>query len=380
MGSPLSPVMAEIFMEHLEDIAFKDGFTAFGVKMFKRYVDDIFVIIETGKEVALLDHLNGLFTGQISFTMEREENGMLAFLDSLVIRDQGLIKTKVYRKPTNSERYLNFHSNHPLNVKKGIITGMVDRAFSLCHEQYLGDEIQHIRQILLRNSYPKHLVETTIKKRMLKLKNPNFSIRQDRDPGMKTICIPYYPGLGEGIRKIARTIGYKVAFTSQPNLLSILRSDKVKIQPDRLPGVVYSINCSCGKRYIGETGHTLLHRLNEHKAALTRYKNAEKRLRGEVVEHRGRPQRKDPGDVMKEAVHASAWVEHSVDCPLALNNTSCSVLQREKDYRIKKIKEAFYIRHNVCITRDEGVDISKIWSVVASKTGCALLEPTNGSS
>uniref|UniRef100_A0A5S6Q3I9 Reverse transcriptase domain-containing protein n=1 Tax=Trichuris muris TaxID=70415 RepID=A0A5S6Q3I9_TRIMR len=66
MGSPLSPVMAEIFMEHLEDIAFKDGFTAFGVKMFKRYVDDIFVIIETGKEIALLDHLNGLFTGQIS--------------------------------------------------------------------------------------------------------------------------------------------------------------------------------------------------------------------------------------------------------------------------------------------------------------------------
>uniref|UniRef100_A0A5S6R3C8 Reverse transcriptase domain-containing protein n=1 Tax=Trichuris muris TaxID=70415 RepID=A0A5S6R3C8_TRIMR len=91
MGSPLSPVVAEIFMEHLEVLAFKDGFSSLGVKMFKRYVDDIFVIIEKDKEVALLDHLNSIFAGKITFTMEREENGKLAFLDCLVIRDQGHI-------------------------------------------------------------------------------------------------------------------------------------------------------------------------------------------------------------------------------------------------------------------------------------------------
>uniref|UniRef100_A0A5S6QQD0 Reverse transcriptase domain-containing protein n=1 Tax=Trichuris muris TaxID=70415 RepID=A0A5S6QQD0_TRIMR len=171
MGSSLSPVVAEMFMEHLKDIAFPDGFSVFGVKMFKRYVDDIFVIMEQGKEVALLDHLNVLFPGKVNFTMEREEKGKLPFLDSLVIRDQGHIKTKVFRKPTNSERYLNFFSNHPLNVKKGIITGMVDRAYFLRHGDYLKDEIKHISQTLLRNGYPKKFAEATISERLLKLRN-----------------------------------------------------------------------------------------------------------------------------------------------------------------------------------------------------------------
>uniref|UniRef100_A0A5S6Q348 Reverse transcriptase domain-containing protein n=1 Tax=Trichuris muris TaxID=70415 RepID=A0A5S6Q348_TRIMR len=382
MGSPLSPVVAEIFMEHLEVLAFKDGFSSMGVKMFKRYVDDIFVIIEKDKEGALLDHLNSIFAGKITFTMEREENGKLAFLDCLVIRDQGHIKTKVFRKPTNSERYLNFHSNHPLFVKKGIITGMVDRAYSLCHVQYLADEIKYIKRILLQNGYPKYFMETTIRERMLKLQIPGRPAhkRQVEEPGLKSICIPYYPGIGEGIRKIARTIGYRVVFKSLPSLFSLLRSDKVKIQPDGQAGVVYCIKSNCGARYIGETRHTLPHRLNEHKMALTRYKNAEKRLRGEFFVTIGRPQRKDPGDVMKEAVKSSAWVEHSVDCQLALNiNTSCSILEREQDFRLRKIKEAFYIRHNPCINRDEGVEISKIWSVVAFMTDCASIRATRHS-
>uniref|UniRef100_A0A5S6QYP8 Reverse transcriptase domain-containing protein n=1 Tax=Trichuris muris TaxID=70415 RepID=A0A5S6QYP8_TRIMR len=216
-----------MFMERFEDIAFPDGFSAFGAKMFKRYVDDIFVIIEDGKEVALLEHLNALFPGKVIFTMEREEKGKLVFVDSLVIRDQGHIKTKVFRKPTNSERLLN-------------------------------------------------------------LRNLDLNKRQARETPTKTICIPYYPGLGEGIRKIARSIGYTVASKSLPNLMSILRSDKIRIQ------------------YFGETGHTLPHRQNEHKMAVTRYKNAEKRLRGEIVESRVTQQVKDPDDVMKEAVNASA--------------------------------------------------------------------------
>uniref|UniRef100_A0A5S6Q7Z4 Reverse transcriptase domain-containing protein n=1 Tax=Trichuris muris TaxID=70415 RepID=A0A5S6Q7Z4_TRIMR len=232
MGSPLSPAEAEMFMEHLEDIAFPDGFSVSGVKMFKRYADDIFVIIEEDKEVALLEHLNVLFPGKVIFTMEREEKGKLAFLDSIVIRDQGHIKTKVFSKSTNSERYLNFFSNHPLNMKKGIITGMVDKSYYLCHGDYLKDEIKHISQTLLRNGYPKKFGEATISERLLKLRNTDLNKRQARETPLKTIFIPYYPGLGKGIRKIARSIGYTVAFKRLPNLMTILRSDKVRIQSE----------------------------------------------------------------------------------------------------------------------------------------------------
>ncbi|KFD48338.1 hypothetical protein M513_10830, partial [Trichuris suis] len=50
MGSPLSPVLAEVFTEHLEDRAFSEADHSILPHLFKRSVDDIFVIIESGQE------------------------------------------------------------------------------------------------------------------------------------------------------------------------------------------------------------------------------------------------------------------------------------------------------------------------------------------
>uniref|UniRef100_A0A5S6QX89 GIY-YIG domain-containing protein n=1 Tax=Trichuris muris TaxID=70415 RepID=A0A5S6QX89_TRIMR len=251
---------------------------------------------------------------------------------------------------------------------------MVDRAINLCDDETLKEEINHIKKTLLQNDYPKRFIDDTIKERIRKRKNNDIRRNKGRETKKKTICIPYYPGIGEQIRKIAKNFGYTIAFKSLKDLRSILRSDKVKIPTDKKPGVVYAINCGCGARYFGETGHTGLHRLKEHQMALTRYRNAEKRLRGETVISRGRPQERDPATIMKEAVNTSAWVEHSVDCPVAENRFNFSILNREDDYRIRKIKEAFFIRHNECINRDEGTEISNIWSIVAIQTGCAIQE------
>ncbi|KFD66818.1 LOW QUALITY PROTEIN: hypothetical protein M514_20962 [Trichuris suis] len=101
-----------------------DSFTG-RVKLFKRYVDDIFAIVKKGHEEAFLYHLNGLFTEHVKFTIEKEHGGRLPFLDALVIKDGHRLKTTVYRKPTNTDRYLNYHSHHPKSVKIGIVTGML---------------------------------------------------------------------------------------------------------------------------------------------------------------------------------------------------------------------------------------------------------------
>nr|VZI08527.1 unnamed protein product [Spirometra erinaceieuropaei] len=55
--------------------------------------------------------LNAVFP-DIQFTMEEEENKQLAFLDVLVCRkDCGGLKTKVFRKATNTTQILQFNSN-----------------------------------------------------------------------------------------------------------------------------------------------------------------------------------------------------------------------------------------------------------------------------
>ena len=83
MGSPLSPGIANIFMEHFEDLAIR---TATNQPSFwLRYVDDTVVIWRHGQK-GLEDfpnHFNSI-RSSIQFTMEVEQARELPFLDVLV--------------------------------------------------------------------------------------------------------------------------------------------------------------------------------------------------------------------------------------------------------------------------------------------------------
>uniref|UniRef100_A0A5S6Q8W6 Reverse transcriptase domain-containing protein n=1 Tax=Trichuris muris TaxID=70415 RepID=A0A5S6Q8W6_TRIMR len=151
MGSPLSPMLAEVFMEHFEQIAFDDINLNIRPICFKRYDDDIFAITPAGREEQFLEHLNMLYPENIVLTIEKETDNKLAFSDALVIQGEDRLTTTVYRKPTNPDAYLHFTSHHPLSVKTGIVAGMVDRAIAICDKNFLGEELQHIKRIFTEN-------------------------------------------------------------------------------------------------------------------------------------------------------------------------------------------------------------------------------------
>ena len=68
----------------------------------------------------------------VQFTVEKEENGYLPFLDSLLTRESdGSISTSVYRKKTHTGQYLQFSSHHPLAHKKSVITTLFHHATAL---------------------------------------------------------------------------------------------------------------------------------------------------------------------------------------------------------------------------------------------------------
>ena len=61
----------------------------------------------------LLHHLNNI-RPTIKFTMEVEESGSLALLDTRVIRKEEVKPDiTVYLKQTHTDRYLNFRSHYP---------------------------------------------------------------------------------------------------------------------------------------------------------------------------------------------------------------------------------------------------------------------------
>ena len=71
--------------------------------IWKRYVDDTFVIWPHGREKLeyFLHHINHLHK-DITFTVEVEEDHKIAFLDVQIIRNNSTLETLVYCKPTHT--------------------------------------------------------------------------------------------------------------------------------------------------------------------------------------------------------------------------------------------------------------------------------------
>ena len=104
MGSPLGPVLANIFMVELKQniipTLFKD------ISLWKRYVDDTICFVISNRISHVLESLNS-FCSNIKFTVKIEKGNIIAFLDILLIRSKDLINTTVYRKKTNTDLYIN---------------------------------------------------------------------------------------------------------------------------------------------------------------------------------------------------------------------------------------------------------------------------------
>ena len=119
MCSSLSPVLAYIYMEYFEEMAL--GFISLKPSMWLRYVDVTFILWPHQEDVQiLLDHMNSI-QPSIQFTMEKEQDNKLPFLDVLVTCTEQEFRSSVYCAPTFTGQYLNFNSHHPYTVKKGIV-------------------------------------------------------------------------------------------------------------------------------------------------------------------------------------------------------------------------------------------------------------------
>ncbi|XP_072048616.1 uncharacterized protein [Amphiura filiformis] len=109
-GSPVSPIVANLYMEWLEQEALATAPLDIKPRLWKRYVDDVLEIVNKGSAEPLTEHLNQIDnTGNIKFTYETEENQQIPFLDTLIVKKpDGSIKLLVYRKKTHTDQYLHF--------------------------------------------------------------------------------------------------------------------------------------------------------------------------------------------------------------------------------------------------------------------------------
>ena len=217
-----------------------------------------------------LQHIN---TGDpsIQFTVEEaKEDGSIPFLDTIIRPEaDGTFTIGVYRKPTHTDLYLPWDSNHNIAAMYSVINTLSHRALTICSTPELAEEeLQHLENVLEQCKYPKWPVRKIIKKHQKEKKQTP----KTKYPAKCHIVVPYSQGIGESVKNICKKQGVDVHFKGGQTLKNILVSPKDKDNITSKSSVIYSYTCGmidCDEENIGESGKTFGERYKEHLKALS---------------------------------------------------------------------------------------------------------------
>ena len=172
-----------------------------------RFVDDVFAIIKRAATEHFLEHLNRQ-NNAIQFTIEREKNGELPFMDTTVCwLPNGKLATNTYGKPTHTGRFLQYNSDHLHKVKAAVATSLLRRVDNISlSEEAKRQETERVLTELAVNRYPENFLRREQRKHQRKIKNdakqnPRDNRHSDTSP---TICAtsPYIKGVSKAIRRV----------------------------------------------------------------------------------------------------------------------------------------------------------------------------------
>lgn len=331
MGSPLSPILADLVMDELETHCL--NLLQCDISAYYRYVDDIFTIVPRTEIDTILSTFNS-FHQRLQFTHEIENNNVINFLDTTVIRCGGKLLTNWYLKPTSSGRYLNYHSNHPFNYKINTINNLVDHAIMLSDDRFHSENICTVKKILSNNCFPPKIIDRYVQKRVCTLRErKNMTISVDNNSRefdiSSCILLPYIKNLSDNISRTIKKTSLKLIYTIPKKLDKLIKRGKDKLSKTDRTDIVYKIDCNkCDATYIGQTKRHLNTRIKEH--------------------------------INNIKVHTSnhnVISKHKTEYMHDFNWTSPNILHCEKHTRKREIAEMFFIKkHNNTINLQKDTD------------------------
>ena len=270
MISPLGPVLAGIFMIELETSIIPN--LGRPLLKWKRYVDNTFCYVKIGTVNDILNKLNRFYQN-IQFIYELEKNNKLAFLDVLLIRNKEKIETTVYRKPTNSDIYLNWKSFSPCSWKRGTSKTIIRRAYLICstHDN-LQEELDHIAYVFEKfNNYSNWVIKQLLEEVQYSHPETIHEVSQinetNNDEKCHLLLLTYSSPRGEKlIRSMKKALKIKLpdCIVTKSAYSAMRLKDKFNINTKTVKehqhDITYYVECpeeNCNENYVGETGRTL---------------------------------------------------------------------------------------------------------------------------
>ena len=329
IGLSLMVVIAEGFLQHIERKAINTALLVhppIELKSFKRYVDDVHARFPSIEKAEVFKGILNEQHPNIKYTVEEEDQDkVLNFLDVRIKNDQtGKYEFGVHRKEAITNVQVKKHSSHDPNIQTGIIKGFVNRAFNICSETHIKEELQFLIDMFVENGYPMSNVKSVIAQvRERRTKNTRTAgegtTSEETNNQSTTITLPWIPGVSPKLRKVYKKAGYKTVFKFGSNLKDIVCStNKTKLLHNSYPGV-YKVNCRCKMPYTGETKPKICSRGNQHRKNLTQNK-----------------------------IDYSGIVQHSLKCDKGIEWESLTTLKVETNRFERKVLEALEIQYHEC--------------------------------
>ena len=249
MGSPVSPVVANLCMEEIEESAINSS--SVPPKIWKRYVDDSFCIIKKGNVPAFHDTLNSV-DANISFTIEIESDNKISFLDTLVTRRNGTIAVDVYRKPTHTDRYLDYNSHHDNKHKASTAATLLHRALKLPNSSEGKErELNRVYSALESNGYPSNFIKNIQAKKTRRstvlspeeLVGTFFKMVEASESRKSFASLPYIKGVTEPLTRVLKK--HDITVVNKPLITLQQQFPAPKFRPslESQTNVVYKIPC-----------------------------------------------------------------------------------------------------------------------------------------
>ena len=155
MGTKMAPSFANIFMGTLEESLLSSAPDHLIPLLWKRFIDDIFLIWTHGEESfqTFITHLNSAHP-TIKFEISHSTESV-NFLDTTVyVTPQKTLATTLYIKPTDRMPLLHQSSHHPETCKKGLIySQMLRYRRIITSDKEFQEKAQNLRVALIGRGY-----------------------------------------------------------------------------------------------------------------------------------------------------------------------------------------------------------------------------------
>ena len=158
--------------------------------------------------------------------------------------------TTVYRKPTHTDQYLHWDSNHHITAKQSVYNTLTHRAKVVSSTQgNLDKELQHIKAALQACQFPRWALNQW-HHNFLNNNQPNNNTRDSSSTNQDnihtnnttkrniTLVVPYMKAISEKFKKLYKSKGIQVHFKGSKTLRTQVVNPKDKDPKTQKSGII----------------------------------------------------------------------------------------------------------------------------------------------